>query len=67
MKQHPLSNMREHEAVIRSIIGSITEKHCSTIERKCAMSDKMKLTTNAGGPVVNNHNVMTAGPSGPHT
>jgi hypothetical protein len=39
--------MREHEAVIRSIIGSITEKHCSTIEKKCAMSDKMKLTEGA--------------------
>lgn len=31
------------------------------------MSDKMKLTANAGGPVVDNQNVMTAGPRGPHT
>mgnify|MGYP001470727399 CR=1 FL=1 len=29
------------------------------------MSDKKKLTTNAGCPVVDNQNVMTAGPRGP--
>ena len=29
------------------------------------MSDKKKLTTNAGCPVAHNQNVMTAGPCGP--
>ena len=29
------------------------------------MSDKPKLTTNAGCPVADNQNVMTAGPRGP--
>src|SRR5690554_7310288 len=29
------------------------------------MSDKKKLTTNAGCPVADNQNVMTAGPRGP--
>ncbi len=30
------------------------------------MSDEKKLTTNAGCPVADNQNVMTAGPRGPH-
>ena len=29
------------------------------------MSQKKKLTTNAGAPVVDNQNTMTAGPRGP--
>jgi len=29
------------------------------------MSKETKLTTNAGAPVVDNQNVMTAGPRGP--
>ena len=29
------------------------------------MSQEKKLTTNAGAPVVDNQNVMTAGPHGP--
>ena len=29
------------------------------------MSDKKKLTTNAGCPVADNQNVLTAGPRGP--
>ena len=29
------------------------------------MSQKGKLTTNAGAPVVDNQNIMTAGPHGP--
>ena len=29
------------------------------------MSEKKKLTTNAGAPVVDNQNTMTAGPCGP--
>jgi catalase len=29
------------------------------------MSEKKKLTTNAGAPVSDNQNVMTAGPRGP--
>ena len=30
-----------------------------------SMSQKRKLTTNAGAPVVDNQNTMTAGPRGP--
>src|SRR5690606_15851001 len=33
--------------------------------KRIAMSNKKKLTTNAGCPVVDNQNVMTAGPRGP--
>jgi len=29
------------------------------------MSDQKKLTTNAGAPIVDNQNIMTAGPRGP--
>jgi catalase len=29
------------------------------------VSDQKKLTTNAGAPVVDNQNIMTAGPRGP--
>lgn len=29
------------------------------------MSQKKKLTTNAGAPVADNQNIMTAGPRGP--
>ena len=29
------------------------------------MADKKKLTTNAGAPVADNQNIMTAGPRGP--
>ena len=29
------------------------------------MSKEKKLTTNAGAPVVDNQNIMTAGPRGP--
>jgi catalase len=29
------------------------------------MTEKKKLTTNAGAPVVDNQNIMTTGPRGP--
>lgn len=38
----------------------------SRCKKECAMSvENKKLTTNAGCPVVDNQNVMTAGPRGP--
>ena len=33
--------------------------------RRRTMTQKKKLTTNAGAPVVDNQNIMTAGPRGP--
>ena len=30
------------------------------------MTDEKKLTSNVGAPIVDNQNILTAGPRGPH-
>lgn len=59
-----MRGLREEDC-LREDIGSKATPSKITKTRRRTMSQKKKLTTNAGAPVADNQNIMTAGPRGP--
>jgi len=50
---------------LREVPGTKATPSKTTQTGRRTMNRKKKLTTNAGAPVVDNQNTMTAGPCGP--